>query len=573
MSQTSPSPTEQIRAARDLLLDCYGDSDRARREFAWPQISGPFNWAIDWFDAVGRGSDRRALWIREEDGSESIYSFDELVTASDRCGHWLRSAGIAKGDTVMLMLGNQIELWQAMLAVMKVGAIILPTAQAVIPADLTDRIRRASVRAVMCNPVDQPKFADVPGDYVKITTGEAGDGWLSWLDTASAEASPHEVVTDADDSVLAYFTSGTTKDPKLVMHTQLSYPVGHLTTTYYIGVRPGDVHLNISSPGWGKHAWSSFFAPWIAEATVFVYNYTRFNAADLLKQMRNADVATFCAPPTVWRMMIQADLGERPASLREIVGAGEPLNPEVIRKVKQAWGLVIRDGYGQTETTAQIGNCPGEPVKPGSMGKPLPGVPVVIVDPETQEVSRSGEICLKVDPKPLNLMSGYPGMPEMEAEVLHGGYYHTGDLVTSDADGFLTYVGRTDDVFKASDYKVSPFELESVLMRHPAVLEAAVVPSPDPTRFAVPKAYVTLTAGWEATRETALSIMQHAKDELAPYLRIRRVEFHELPKTISGKIRRVALRAREHTPQAERDGGPEYRYEDFPELRSTRRDR
>lgn len=563
--------TEQIRSARDLLLSFHGRIDEACEAFEWPQICGPFNWAIDWFDAVGRGQDRVALWIREVDGSEAKYTYDDMVRRSDSVAGWLSDLGLGKGDTVMLMLGNQVELWESMLAVMKIGAIILPTAEAITSEDLAHRIRRAGVSAVITNPVDTVKFDDVPGDYRHIVAGEAQAGWLPFGDAYAYPAEPRTVVTDSTDPALEYFTSGTTKAPKLVQHTQLSYPVGHLSTTYFIGVRPGDVHLNISAPGWGKHAWSSFFAPWIAEATIFVYNYHRFDAVDLLEQMRRVDVATFCAPPTVWRMMIQADLGERPAALREVVGAGEPLNPEVINQVRSAWGLTIRDGYGQTETTAQIGNVPGEKVKAGSMGKPLPGVPVEIVDPETGEPSDIGEICLRVDPYPLNLMSGYYADPELNAEAIHDGYYHTGDLVTRDADGYITYVGRTDDVFKASDYKISPFELESVLLTHPAVQEAAVVPAPDSVRLAVPKAYVVLAPGIEHTREIALSILAHAKDNLAPYLRVRRLEFSDLPKTISGKIRRVVLRGQEldgsgSGTEGRRNG--EYRFEDFPELRT-----
>lgn len=553
--------TEAIRAARDVLLGLRGEAVAASEAFSWPEITGRFNWAIDWFDAIGRDDPRIALWIREEDGSEAKYTYGELVTASDRAAYWLREQGLAKGDVVILMLGNQVEMWVAMLAVMKLGAVILPTSQALPPADLADRVARANVGAVIANPVDALKFAGIDGDFLRISTGAEPEGWLRFTDAKSAPAEPCEIVTDASDPVLAYFTSGTTKAPKLVLHTQYSYPVGHLSTAYFIGVRPGDVHLNISSPGWGKHAWSSFFSPWLAEATIFIYNYRRFDAADLIRQLRKADVACFCAPPTVWRMMILANLGERPASLREIVGAGEPLNPEVINRVEDAWGLTIRDGYGQTETTCLIGNAPGEIVKPGSMGRPMPGVNIEIIDPDTKKPEANGEICLPVEPWPRNLMSGY-GDPTMTETVIRGGYYHTGDLVTRDEEGYITYVGRTDDVFKASDYKVSPFELESVLMEHPAIAEAAVVPAPDPVRLAVPKAFVTLAPGFEASRHLARELLQYAKDNLAPYLRIRRLEFSGLPKTISGKIRRVVLRVA--------DPVEEYRYEDFPEL-TTRR--
>jgi acetyl-CoA synthetase len=384
--------------------------------------------------------------------------------------------------------------------------------------------------------------------------------------------------TRADERLLLYFTSGTTSRPKLVEHTHVSYPVGHLTTMFWIGLEPGDVHLNISSPGWAKHAWSSFFAPWLAEATVLVYNYARFDAAALLRVLREQRVTTLCAPPTVWRMLINADLSGGCGSLRELIGAGEPLNPEVIDQVRRAWGLTIRDGFGQTETTAQIGNTPGSPLKVGSMGRPLPGVPVVLVDPVTGErvttPQGEGEICLDLTGnhggRPLNLMTGYQQDQERNAEAMAGGVYHTGDIATVDEDGYITFVGRTDDVFKASDYKVSPFELESVLIEHPAVAEAAVVPAPDPVRLAVPKAYVALAPGWEPNRDTAYEILRYARDHLAPFLRVRRLEFFELPKTISGKIRRVELRARE----VEGAGATtEYRDDQFPELRGAAPDR
>ena len=345
--------------------------------------------------------------------------------------------------------------------------------------------------------------------------------------------------------MLIYFTSGTTSPPKLVEHTHRSYPVGHLSTMYFLGLRPGDVHLNIGSPGWAKHAWSSFFAPWIAESTILVYNYARFDASRFLTMLRQADVTSVCAPPTVWRMLIQANLGAKPPVLREAVGAGEPLNPEVIEHVQKHWEVTIRDGFGQTETTALICNTPGSPVKPGSMGRPLPGVAVQILDPVSGPAASEGEICLRLDPRPVNLMAGYldDGRSDL---VTAGDYYHTGDAASRDTDGYITYIGRTDDVFKASDYKISPFELESVLIEHPAVVEAAVVPAPDPTRLAVPKAYISLAAGWAPDRATADAIFAHAHRNLAPYQRIRRIEFMELPKTISGKIRRVDLRAREN---------------------------
>jgi acetyl-CoA synthetase len=553
--------TDLYRTARDQLVDLIGDYDKAVEAFAWPALTGTFNWATDWFDVIARANDRTALWIVEEGGDEQKVTFAEMADRSDRVATWLAGLGVGKGDRVILMLGNQVELWEAMLAVAKLGAVIMPTTGALGPADLADRITRGGARFVIANAADAAKFDDVAGDYTRIAVGAPVEGWHHYADAYDVEsAGPFTACTNVDDSMLIYFTSGTTSKPKLVEHSHVSYPVGHLSTMAWIGVRPGDVHLAISSPGWAKHAWSCFFAPWIAEATIFVYNYSRFDATALLDQLRRAEVNTFCAPPTVWRMLIQSDLGAKPAGLREILGAGEPLNPDVIAQVERAWGLTIRDGFGQTETTLQVGNTPGQPVKPGSMGRPMPGVPVVLIDPVTGELADEGEICLDLQRNPVNLMTGYLGDEKRNATVMAGGYYHTGDVAARDEDGYITYIGRTDDVFKSSDYKVSPFELESVLIEHPAVVEAAVVPQPDDTRLCVPKAYVSLAEGWAPNAETARQIMEYARDHLAPYLKVRRVEFHELPKTISGKIRRVELRRREEAGQPIET---EFRYEDL----------
>lgn len=543
--------TSALRAARDQLVSLAGRHAEAVEAFDWPDLGPTFSWAHDWFDAFARGNDAAGLVIVEEDGSAATYSFGDLVTASDQLAHWLRAQGVERGDRVVLMLGNQVELWQTMLAVMKLGAVVVPTTTAVGPAELVDRIERGGARFVICNPSDAGKFEDVPGDYVLRTTDDLRAAF-------DAPATPVEHPgTAPTDPLLFYFTSGTTSRPKLVEHTQASYPVGHLTTMYWLGLRPGDVHLNISSPGWAKHAWSSFFSPWLAEATILVYNYVRFDAAALLDVLRSHHVTTFCAPPTVWRMLITADLSGGPGDLREAMSAGEPLNPEVIEQVRRAWDVTIRDGYGQTETTLQIANTPGSTIKPGSMGRPMPGVPVVLVDPVSGEAGvQEGEICIDLARRPMSLMTGYQD-PARNAEAMAGGFYHTGDVAAVDDEGYLTFIGRTDDVFKASDYKISPFELESVLIEHPAVAEAAVVPAPDELRLAVPKAYVALAPGHEPTEETALSILAYARDHLAPFQRVRRLEFFDLPKTISGKIRRVELRTRE-----EEGGGSASEYRD-----------
>ena len=557
--------TTALVEARDFLLANRTDLAAALAGFAWPGIEGPFCWATDFFDALGRDNHAPALWVVEGDGSQQKLSYADLVHRSDQVATWLAGHGVSKGSRVMLMLGNRVELWESMLAVMKLGAIVLPTTTALQHTDLADRVERAEVEFVITTAGETGKFGDLTG-LTGIVVDSPVAGWLDYRETADTAPQRFAAVTLASDPLLLYFTSGTTSRPKLVEHTQVSYPVGHLSTMYWIGAQPGDVHLTVASPGWAKHAWSCFFAPFLAQATVFIYNYARFDAASMLTAIRDAGVTTFCAPPTVWRLLIQADLSGGPGSLREVLAAGEPLNPEVITQVETAWGLTVRDGFGQTETTLQIGNTPGQPVVAGAMGRPLPGIPVVLVDPITGLDAEEGELCLDLAAAPLALMTGYQGDPVRAAESMAGGRYHTGDVASRAADGTITYIGRTDDVFKASDYKISPFELESVLVEHPAVVEAAVVPAPDPTRLAVPKAYVTLAAGWPADAGTAEAVLQHARDRLAPYLRVRRIEFVEdLPKTVSGKIRRVDLRAREEALVAgtEEPSGLEWRDEAF----------
>ena len=563
------SSTSSFRAARDLLLAHREDYDAALGSFSWPALD-EFNWALDWFDVIAaEHPDRPALRILSDDDSDVSLSYGSLSARSSQVAGWLRGLGVARGDRVLLMLGNVAPLWEVILATMKLGAVIIPASTLLQPADLVDRVARGQVRHVITDAAGVPKFSAVPGDWTRIVVdGEAAasaEGWHSYSSAFSSSGSfAPEGVTRAGDPLLLYFTSGTTALPKLVAHTQVSYPVGHLSTMYWVGIQPGDVHLNLSSPGWAKHAWSNVYAPWNAGATVLVLNYQRFSASSLLAALGSCQVTTFCAPPTVWRMLIQADLGAaNVSSLRECVAAGEPLNPEVIEQVRKAWGITVRDGFGQTETTAQVGNTPGQPVRAGSMGRPLPGYSVVLVDPVSGEAGRDGEICLDLSRRPLGLMTGYLDDDSLNARAMAGGYYHTGDVATSDDDGYITYVGRTDDVFKASDYRISPFELESVLIEHEAVAEAAVVPSPDPVRLAVPKAYVLLAAGRVASPELAQSIMAFCRERVAPYKRIRRVEFGDLPKTISGKIRRVELRGLETSRPSPARGVTEFWEEDF----------
>ncbi|NJC63346.1 AMP-binding protein [Planosporangium flavigriseum] len=561
----------EFRVARDFLLDHRGDYEAAYRDFRWPRLE-TFNWAVDWFDGVlaAERPDQTALWVVESDGSETRRTFAEMSAAAKQVAAWLRSHGVRRYDRILLMLGNQVELWEVMLAAIRIGAVVIPASTLLGPDDLGDRIERGSVDHVVARSVDAPKFAGVEGAWTRIAVGEPVQGWLAY-DKAYEFAGDEAIEgrSRGDDPLLLYFTSGTTARPKLVGHTHASYPIGHLSTMYWQGLRPDDVHLNISSPGWAKHAWSNVFAPWNAGATVLVVNQARFNAAGLLDTIVRCGATTFCAPPTVWRLLIQADLGAWTVPLRECVAAGEPLNPEVIEQVRAAWGITVRDGYGQTETTAQIGNPPGQPLKLGSMGRPLPGYRIVLADVLTGERvpdGVEGEICLDLSERPVSLMRGYLDDDGHTAHVMRDGLYHTGDVAIREADGYITYVGRTDDVFKASDYRISPFEVESALIEHDAVVEAAVVPAPDPVRLAVVKAYVMLADGYQPSPEMAQEILRFARGRLAPYQRVRRIQFAELPKTISGKIRRVELRGQE----ASRVGRDEHEYweEDFPELKS-----
>lgn len=574
--------TEEFRAARDSLLALREDYSAARSSFQWPRFA-EFNFALDWFDQIAADpakADRPALVIVEQDGTSARRSFAELSRTSAQAANWLRSQGVRRGDRMIIMLGNQVELWELMLAGMKLGIVMIPTTTLMGPADLQDRVDRGEADWAAVGSANIGKFAEVPGRYTLIEVGagagpEGTGAAPAALQYADAYRAPADFSADArtlgDETLLLYFTSGTTSKAKLVEHTHTSYPVGHLSTMFWIGLEPGDVHLNVASPGWAKHAWSNVFTPWIAEACVFIYNYERFDAKALMEQMDRESVTSFCAPPTVWRMLIQADLTLLKNPPTKVVSAGEPLNAEVIDQVHRAWGQTIRDGFGQTESTVQIANTPGQPIKIGAMGKPLPGYDVVLVDPATGEEGDEGELCLRLDPRPVGLMKAYYGDPEKTAEAFRGGYYHTGDMASRDERGIITYVGRGDDVFKSSDYRLSPFELESVLIEHPAVAEAAVVPSPDPLKLSVPKAFVVLAAGHQAGPELAEDILRYCRDHLAPFKRIRRLEFAELPKTISGKIRRVELRHSEelrHGHGAVPPGlGREYSESDFPGLK------
>jgi acetyl-CoA synthetase len=562
-------PCPAFLAARDFLLAHRTDYATAVRDFRWPLLDR-FNWALDYFDDMAAGNTASALWIVADDGSEQRYSFEQLAHRSNQVANHLRALGVGRGDRVLVMLGNQVALWETLLAAFKLGAVIIPATTLLTSADVRDRLERGQVRHIVAGSDWLDKFDGLATDLTRVcvrldAAAEVGPGWI---DHARAWEYPRcfipEGETRASDPALLYFTSGTTSKPKMVLHSHQSYPVGHLSTLYWIGLQPGDVHLNISSPGWAKHAWSSVFAPWNAGACVFIHNTPRFSPSALLAVIERHGITSLCAPPTVWRMLIQHDLKGRQGQLRELVGAGEPLNPEIIARLEQVWGLALRDGFGQSETTALVGNTPGQRLKPGSMGRALPGYHVQLLDANGAP-ALEGEVALPLDSAPLGLMLGYAHDPQKTAEAMRDGVYRTGDTAQVDTDGYITFVGRADDVFKVSDYRISPFELESLLIEHPAVVEVAVVPSPDLQRLAVPKAFVLLAAGHSADAPLAAALFAFSRQHLAPYKRIRRLEFvSELPKTISGKIRRVELRQVETLARAlGKRRGEEYFEEDF----------
>jgi acetyl-CoA synthetase len=440
-----------FEAARAFLLQHRDDYECAYSGFKWPDPA-PFNWATDWFDkrlaSDPASRDRLALWIVDPSARTEIkITFAEMSHRSNQAANWLRAVGVKPRDRILLALGNVLALWEIMLGAMKLGAVVIPATTLLPRAELAERNRRAGTRFVITSTDQASKFVSEP-DITRIAIDADQDvpGWHRYDPASASPAFTVDSQTQPDDPLLLYFTSGTTSKPKLVMHTHRSYPVGHLSTMYILGLKPGDIHLNISSPGWAKHAWSCFFAPWNAGATVFLCNQPKFDPRVMLDEMQRCSVTTFCAPPTVWRMLVQLDLASWKLPLREAVSGGEPLNPEIIDHVKRVWGTQIRELYGQTETTCQVGNSPGQETKPGSMGRPMPGYKLAILDLDGTP-AKEGEISIPTDTnRPAGLMSGYEVDGVLEPM---GPYYGTKDVVTADADGYLTFIGRTDDVFKS----------------------------------------------------------------------------------------------------------------------------
>ncbi|HUK28817.1 MAG TPA: AMP-binding protein [Candidatus Acidoferrales bacterium] len=557
-------------AARDLLRNATSYAS-AKSEFSWPHIDR-FNWALDYFDTLAENCSHPAILYVDDKGAELKVSFRTLKERSNRAANFLKGLGLRKGDRVLLMMPSSIELFEIFLGAMKLGCVIIPASTLLTESDIVDRIARGKTRAIFSSPELTSKVDKATKDesVTKVVVSGKVSGWLSFedADTESPDFQSSDTFRLTDE-LLIYFTSGTTAKPKLVLHTHGSYPVGHLTTMYWIGVKKGELHYNISAPGWAKYAYSSIFGAWNAEATTFLYNYSgRFDAKSVLDMVERYEVRTLCAPPTVWRFLLLENLKARRFALRELVSAGEPLNPEIIERVRSGTDLSIREGFGQTETTLQVGFFPGMQIKPGSMGLEAPGFQVSVLDEEQRlsPVKQDGALAIRVRPeRPIGLMEGYIDPRERNAEVFVGDWYLTGDLAYRDEEGYFWFIGRADDVFKSSDYRISAFEVESELMAHPAVAEVAVVASPDLLRGYVPKAYVALRPNLQPTRELAFDIFKFTRERMAPYKRPRMIQFvRELPKTASGKIRRIDLRASETNQREKESRTPdEYLESDF----------
>ncbi|MEU3077030.1 AMP-binding protein [Streptomyces laurentii] len=547
------SPYEVFRAARDTLLTHREDLDAAHEAFRWPKFTH-FNWALDWFDEIARSpatAPRPALRLvgpAGPDTDESV-TYGRLAARSDQVASWLRALGVERGDAVLLALGNRAAVWETTLAAIKLGAVVIPTYTTATPAELADRMTRGKVRHVIAEAAVTGRFP-ATGAFTRISVGAPTAGWTDYAASHTApEGFTPAAPTAADAPLFRYFTSGTTSAPKMVEHTHTSYPVGHLTGMYWNGVTPGDLHLNISLPGWAKHAWSSFFVPFNAEATVLALPAEDAAPQRVLDVLTSRAPTTFCAPPTVWRALVAQGLGPRPPRLREAASAGEPLEQPLIEAVRDAWGIELRDGFGQTETTAQAGTTPGQRAVAGRIGRALPGYRLVLVDPETHRpvpAGHPGELCVDLTDRPAGLMAGYTGDAERTARAFASGLYHTGDLAVGDEHGHVSYLSRADDMFKSFDHRISPLELEQVLLAQPQVADAAVVPVPDPVGLWKAKAYLVPAEGWEPDARTAALVFKAVARDLPPEKQVRVVEFTgPLPRTASGKVRRAALRERE----------------------------
>jgi acetyl-CoA synthetase/medium-chain acyl-CoA synthetase len=527
--------------------------EQARRDFHL-DVPESFNFAVDvlgrWADDPGK---RGMLWT-DERGEVRDLTFRHFAERSSRLADGLRQQGVHKGDRVLVIIPPQPEWWETFMALFKLGSVVVPGTAQLTARDIRYRMDAAEATAIVVDEATAGKADEAlqAGESLRVVIGTR-DGWQSYEEivaSGSPEFGPER--TRSDDPAILYFTSGTTGYPKMVLHTHASYPIGHIVTgKYWLDLMPDDLHWNLSDTGWAKAAWSSLFGPWNMGAAVFVYRqYGKPDPARILAQFGAHQVTSFCGAPTIFRMLVQADLtAHRYDSLRSCVAAGEPLNPEVIETWKRATGLTIRDGYGQTETVVLCANFPGMEVRLGSMGRPSPDFDVEVIGDDGQPLppNREGDVAVRVRPeRPVGLFQEYWHDPEATARAFRGDWYTTGDRAYRDEDGYLWFVGRADDVILSAAYRIGPFEVESALVEHPAVTEAAVVGKPDPERGQIVKAFCTLAPGYEPTDSLVRELQDHVKSVTAPYKYPREIEFvSDLPKTVSGKIRRVELRERE----------------------------
>ncbi len=543
-----PFSNERIRGRADY--------DRVRANFRW-QCPENFNFGFDVVDGWAAASPHHTAlhWIGPT--GERTITYGQLAERSGRFARALRSLSLAPGERVLVILPRVPEWWDALIGLLKAGVTAIPGTTLLTPKDLSYRIELAGVTAVITD-ADGAERIDAIGNSLaalkqRILVGsERRPGWQSFEELVAAQAAPLErVATRRDDPALVYFTSGTTGMPKMVLHTHASYGVGHqITGRFWLDLTPKDLHWNVSDTGWAKAAWSSVFGPLGCGASLFVHHTPgKFQPSDVLECLTRYPITTLCAAPTIYRFLVKLDLSSfKPAALRHCVAAGEPLNPEVINVWKETTGLTIRDGYGQTETVLVCGNFPGVNVKPGSMGLPSPGFDLAVVDDEghRKPVGEDGDLALRIEPeRPLGLFQEYWRDPQATANAFRQGWYRTGDCGHVDAEGYFWFASRADDVINSSAYRIGPFEVESALVEHRAVVEAAVVGKPDPERGEIVKAFVVLAKEHIPSEALKHELQEHVKKTTAPYKYPREIEFvDELPKTVSGKIRRVELRNR-----------------------------
>lgn len=540
-----PDATQRFAAARDLLVEHRTDHAAARAAFTWPDL-GSFNWALDWFDflAAGPRSESVALVIdplKSADGRPALeMSYAEVSCRSSRIAVWLSALGIRAGDPVITMMGNSTDLWCLTLALMKIQAVIVPVSVTLSAEEIAERASRTDARAIVCAEPYVEVIDRVAVPMLRITLGTHGRaGWLSLTeaDEAPADFVPQQE-TAPDAPLFIFSTSGTTSRPRLVLHTHGSLPLGQLSTMYWIGVKAHDRHLNVSATGWAKHLCSSMFVPWTAEATVVALSDVRFDPARVAAVVDAGGVTTMCAPPTVWRAVARLPRHTSVSVLREAVAAGEPLDTATGNAIHSRWGVPIRQGYGQTEIPGLSAHSPGLSGAGSTIGQPLPGYRLCLLDGNGTEHNDEGELALDLAGNPPGLMAGYldtyPGVPVAPAR-----YHRTGDLACSGGDGNLRLIGRVDDMFKSSNYRLAPAEIELVLLRHEDVEKVLVHPVSDERRGLVPRARVHLRPGIPASAETAGRLFEWADQHLAGYKRIRSIVFDDLPQGISGKVRRV----------------------------------